>query len=267
MSNFIALYALTFFFANWGPNSTTYILPSELFPARFRSSAHGFCAAMGKAGAITGVFGFGILKDTPTSNAGLQVRAPPSPTLIPELRSPFAVFASSWLALFLTPSPSSTTSQRALTRWRGADGAGGADGHQLPRPALHLPDPGAAGQDARGPLRRARGPVGRPLARPQPRPGAARDRSVTEPEGLSALPLHRHLSGPCAGQLSASVLAQAVLHVQRLQLDRRRRTLVSATAPCLSSGLAHQAPLPPAAYSTRPSSRPPLSPLLPSPQR
>ncbi len=32
--NFIALYALTFFFANWGPNSITYILPSELFPAR-----------------------------------------------------------------------------------------------------------------------------------------------------------------------------------------------------------------------------------------
>ena len=72
VSNFIALYALTFFFANWGPNSITYILPSELFPARFRSTAHGVCAAMGKAGAIVGVFGFGIMKDTPTTNAGLQ---------------------------------------------------------------------------------------------------------------------------------------------------------------------------------------------------
>ncbi|MHB1952273.1 MAG: MFS transporter [Sulfobacillus sp.] len=28
---FAALYALTFFFANWGPNSTTFVLPSELF--------------------------------------------------------------------------------------------------------------------------------------------------------------------------------------------------------------------------------------------
>ena len=103
MSNFIALYALTFFFANWGPNSTTYILPSELFPARFRSSAHGFCAAMGKAGAITGVFGFGILKDTPTSNAGLQVRAPPPrpPTLIPELRIPNHSFTSSFCCVCL----------------------------------------------------------------------------------------------------------------------------------------------------------------------
>ena len=33
--NFVALYALTFFFANFGPNATTYILPSELFPARY----------------------------------------------------------------------------------------------------------------------------------------------------------------------------------------------------------------------------------------
>ena len=32
--NFVALYALTFFFANFGPNAVTYILPSELFPAR-----------------------------------------------------------------------------------------------------------------------------------------------------------------------------------------------------------------------------------------
>ena len=31
---FVALYALTFFFANFGPNAITYILPSELFPAR-----------------------------------------------------------------------------------------------------------------------------------------------------------------------------------------------------------------------------------------
>jgi len=70
--NFVALYALTFFFANFGPNATTYILPSELFPARFRSSAHGFCAACGKVGAVVGTFGFGFLKDTPIANAGLQ---------------------------------------------------------------------------------------------------------------------------------------------------------------------------------------------------
>ncbi|GLJ50580.1 hypothetical protein SUGI_1077500 [Cryptomeria japonica] len=55
---FAALYALTFFFANFGPNSTTFIIPAELFPARFRSTCHGISAAAGKAGAIIGAFGF-----------------------------------------------------------------------------------------------------------------------------------------------------------------------------------------------------------------
>jgi PHS family inorganic phosphate transporter-like MFS transporter len=31
---FMALYSLTFFFANWGPNATTFIIPSEIFPAK-----------------------------------------------------------------------------------------------------------------------------------------------------------------------------------------------------------------------------------------
>ncbi|KAH9324151.1 hypothetical protein KI387_004329, partial [Taxus chinensis] len=55
---FVALYALTFFFANFGPNSTTFIIPAELFPARVHSTCHGVSAAAGKAGAIVGTFGF-----------------------------------------------------------------------------------------------------------------------------------------------------------------------------------------------------------------
>ncbi|GAQ78613.1 phosphate transporter [Klebsormidium nitens] len=55
---FVALYSLTFFFANWGPNATTFIIPSEIFPAKFRSTGHGISAACGKAGAIVGAFGF-----------------------------------------------------------------------------------------------------------------------------------------------------------------------------------------------------------------
>ncbi|XP_077236994.1 low affinity inorganic phosphate transporter 8-like [Tasmannia lanceolata] len=53
---FIVLYGLTFFFANFGPNSTTFIVPAELFPARFRSTCHGMSAAAGKAGAIISAF-------------------------------------------------------------------------------------------------------------------------------------------------------------------------------------------------------------------
>jgi PHS family inorganic phosphate transporter-like MFS transporter len=51
-------YAFTFFFANWGPNSTTFVYPAELFPASVRSTAHGISAATGKAGAIIGSIGF-----------------------------------------------------------------------------------------------------------------------------------------------------------------------------------------------------------------
>lgn len=55
---FIVMYGFTFFFANFGPNSTTFIVPAEIFPARFRSTCHGISSAAGKAGAIIGAFGF-----------------------------------------------------------------------------------------------------------------------------------------------------------------------------------------------------------------
>uniref|UniRef100_R7WAL4 H(+)/Pi cotransporter n=1 Tax=Aegilops tauschii TaxID=37682 RepID=R7WAL4_AEGTA len=57
-TGFVVLYGLTFFFANFGPNSTTFIVPAEIFPARLRSTCHGISAATGKAGAIIGAFGF-----------------------------------------------------------------------------------------------------------------------------------------------------------------------------------------------------------------
>ncbi|CAK7324100.1 unnamed protein product [Dovyalis caffra] len=53
---FALLYGLTFFFANFGPNSTTFVLPAELFPTRLRSTCHAFSAAAGKAGAMIGAF-------------------------------------------------------------------------------------------------------------------------------------------------------------------------------------------------------------------
>ncbi|CAF1987212.1 unnamed protein product [Brassica napus] len=55
---FLVMYSLTFFFANFGPNATTFIVPAEIFPARLRSTCHGISAATGKAGAFVGAFGF-----------------------------------------------------------------------------------------------------------------------------------------------------------------------------------------------------------------
>lgn len=48
----LALYVVANFLFNWGPNTTTFIVPSECYPTRYRSSAHGLSAAMGKVGAI-----------------------------------------------------------------------------------------------------------------------------------------------------------------------------------------------------------------------
>ncbi|KAL3531238.1 hypothetical protein ACH5RR_010560 [Cinchona calisaya] len=55
---FVVMYSFTFFFANFGPNATTFVVPAEIFPARLRSTCHGISAASGKLGAIVGAFGF-----------------------------------------------------------------------------------------------------------------------------------------------------------------------------------------------------------------
>lgn len=48
----LALYVLCQFFFNFGPNATTFIVPGECFPTRYRSTSHGISAASGKIGAI-----------------------------------------------------------------------------------------------------------------------------------------------------------------------------------------------------------------------
>ncbi|XBI06689.1 hypothetical protein VPH35_134679 [Triticum aestivum] len=57
-SGFASMYALILFFANFGPKSTTFILPTEIFPMRLRSTCNGITAAGGKCGAIIGVLWF-----------------------------------------------------------------------------------------------------------------------------------------------------------------------------------------------------------------
>jgi len=49
-------------FMNMGPNSTTYVLPAELFPTQLRATGAGFAAAVAKFGATLGVFVLPILQ-------------------------------------------------------------------------------------------------------------------------------------------------------------------------------------------------------------
>jgi PHS family inorganic phosphate transporter-like MFS transporter len=60
---FVVLYCLANFFQNFGPNTTTFIVPGEVFPTRYRCTGHGISAASGKLGAIIAQVGFSQLKD------------------------------------------------------------------------------------------------------------------------------------------------------------------------------------------------------------
>ncbi|KAI0596447.1 phosphate permease [Biscogniauxia sp. FL1348] len=58
----LAIYVLAQFFFNFGPNMTTFIIPGEVFPTRYRSTSHGISAASGKIGSIIGQGAISTLK-------------------------------------------------------------------------------------------------------------------------------------------------------------------------------------------------------------
>jgi PHS family inorganic phosphate transporter-like MFS transporter len=58
---FVGIYGLTFLFGNMGPNTTTFVIPAESFPTRFRGTGHGIAAGAGKLGAALSVLTFGTL--------------------------------------------------------------------------------------------------------------------------------------------------------------------------------------------------------------
>ncbi len=55
---FLLIYGLSYFFTEFGPNATTFVYPSEIFPVRVRTTGHGIAASMGKMGGFLGVFTF-----------------------------------------------------------------------------------------------------------------------------------------------------------------------------------------------------------------
>jgi len=65
---FLLVYGVSYFFTEFGPNMTTFVMPSELYPVSMRATGHGISAGVGKLGAFIGVFLFPILSD----NLGLR---------------------------------------------------------------------------------------------------------------------------------------------------------------------------------------------------
>ena len=54
----LLLYSGTFLFANYGPNSSTFLLPSVTYSEECRSTLNGLSAAAGKVGAVVGAIIF-----------------------------------------------------------------------------------------------------------------------------------------------------------------------------------------------------------------
>jgi len=59
---FLLVYGLSYFFTEFGPNMTTLVMPSELYPVSMRATGHGISAGVGKFGAFIGVFLFPVLQ-------------------------------------------------------------------------------------------------------------------------------------------------------------------------------------------------------------
>jgi PHS family inorganic phosphate transporter-like MFS transporter len=55
---FLLVYAVSYFFVEFGPNTTTFVYPAEVFPVNVRATGNGISAATGKLGAFLGAFLF-----------------------------------------------------------------------------------------------------------------------------------------------------------------------------------------------------------------
>ncbi len=58
---FMVLFGLSYFFANFGPNQTTFVLSGEVYPVSQRTTGHGISAGIAKVGAFIGVYLFPVL--------------------------------------------------------------------------------------------------------------------------------------------------------------------------------------------------------------
>lgn len=59
---FLLVFGASYFFAEFGPNTTTFVMASEVYPTSMRTTGHGFSAGVAKVGAFIGVFVFPLLE-------------------------------------------------------------------------------------------------------------------------------------------------------------------------------------------------------------
>jgi len=58
---FVLVYGISYFFTEFGPNTTTFLLASELYPVSARTTGHGISAGLAKVGAFAGTLTFPLV--------------------------------------------------------------------------------------------------------------------------------------------------------------------------------------------------------------
>ncbi len=58
---FLVIFGFSYFFAEFGPNTTTFVLAAEVYPTSVRATGHGMSAGVAKVGAFIGVFVFPLM--------------------------------------------------------------------------------------------------------------------------------------------------------------------------------------------------------------
>lgn len=59
---FLMVFGASYFFAEFGPNTTTFVMAAEVYPTSVRTTGHGMSAGFAKVGAFIGVFIFPVLQ-------------------------------------------------------------------------------------------------------------------------------------------------------------------------------------------------------------
>ena len=70
---FVILYGTSYFFTEFGPNTTTFVYPAEVFPVDVRTTGHGTSAAAGKMGAFAGAYLFPVMLASRLGLRGAEV--------------------------------------------------------------------------------------------------------------------------------------------------------------------------------------------------
>jgi PHS family inorganic phosphate transporter-like MFS transporter len=72
---FVLLYGVSYFFTEFGPNTTTFVYPAEIFPVDVRTTAHGISAGAGKLGAFAGAYLFPVMLGSSLGIRGAEIVA------------------------------------------------------------------------------------------------------------------------------------------------------------------------------------------------